>query len=202
MKDGTFDRARALHIQGRLAEAEALYREVLQARPDAVWSLEGLGVLVFQQGRAEEAAALFGAVWECGRIRFACTPTWVKLFESWVGLMRPSTTCARHWRWMPALRKRGTAWACSRTISGVLPMRSGRAGRRSGSTLGSQRLTSTWAMAQALHRPVEAVEAMRTALRIEPDNSLGLTNLGQVLSELGDPDLLDEAEVLCHASRP
>ena len=72
------------------------------------------------------------------------------------------------------LRKRGTAWACWRTISGVLPMRSPRAGRRSGSTLGSQRLTSTWAMLlQALHRPVEAIEAMRTALRIEPDNSRG-----------------------------
>jgi hypothetical protein len=53
VKDGTIDRAQALHIQGRLDEAEALYREALRARADAVWALEGLGVLVFQQGRAE-----------------------------------------------------------------------------------------------------------------------------------------------------
>ncbi len=59
MNDGTIDKAQAYHLQGRLAEAEALYRAVLQSRPDALRALEGLGVLAFQQGRAEEAAALF-----------------------------------------------------------------------------------------------------------------------------------------------
>jgi tetratricopeptide (TPR) repeat protein len=43
----------------------------------------------------------------------------------------------------------------------------------------------------------KAAEALRTALRIEPDSPLALTNLARVLTEMGDPDLLDEAEVLC-----
>ena len=43
--------AQALQRQGRTAEAEALYRELLHAQPDALEALEGLAVLVFQQGR-------------------------------------------------------------------------------------------------------------------------------------------------------
>ena len=51
--------AKSLQFRGRVAEAEALYREVLREEPDAAEALEGLGVLVFQQGRAAEAADLF-----------------------------------------------------------------------------------------------------------------------------------------------
>ncbi len=34
--NSTLDTAQALHLQGRLAEAEILYREVLSRQPDAV----------------------------------------------------------------------------------------------------------------------------------------------------------------------
>ena len=55
----TLAQAQTLQSKGRLAEAETLYRQVLKSHPDAVPALEGLGVLVFQQGRAGEAATLF-----------------------------------------------------------------------------------------------------------------------------------------------
>jgi len=48
----------ALHRQGKLAEAEALYRQVLAARADHADGLQLLGALVLQLGRTDEAVAL------------------------------------------------------------------------------------------------------------------------------------------------
>jgi len=198
VKDGTIDRAQALHVQGRLAEAEALYREVLQARPDAVRSLEGLGVLVFQQGRAEEAAALFargvGVRPDSARLH-------ANLGEA-LRILGRLDEALDHLRKALAL---DAGFAQAWNSLGLLAYDQRRFAEAESACREAIRLNPRFAAAyinlgnavQALHRPVEAVEAMRTALRIEPDNSLGLTNLGQVLSELGDPDLLDEAEALC-----
>ncbi len=58
-KKSRLERAQSLHVRGRLAEAEALYREVLRVQPYQVEALEGLGVLTFHLGRSEEARALF-----------------------------------------------------------------------------------------------------------------------------------------------
>ncbi len=55
----TLDAAQALHLQGRLSEAETLYQQVLQREPNAAGALEGLGVLAYQRGRAHEAADFF-----------------------------------------------------------------------------------------------------------------------------------------------
>ena len=51
--------AQTLLAQGRLPEAEPLFREWLASQPDAADALEGLGVLMFQTDQLEEAAALF-----------------------------------------------------------------------------------------------------------------------------------------------
>ena len=70
--DGAIEVARGLQLQGRMIEAEALYRDLLGKQPDALKALEGLGVVLFQQGRAEEAAALFarGVAIEPQSVRF------------------------------------------------------------------------------------------------------------------------------------
>jgi tetratricopeptide (TPR) repeat protein len=57
--DGMVEKARRLHAMGRMAEAESRYRELLDARPDTVEALEGLGVLLFELRRLDEAAAVF-----------------------------------------------------------------------------------------------------------------------------------------------
>ena len=57
--DGKVHHAKSLQMRGRTVEAEALYREVLREAPDTASALEGLGVLVFQQGEPSEAAELF-----------------------------------------------------------------------------------------------------------------------------------------------
>lgn len=56
----SMERAVALHKQGRLSEAEALYREVLKRRPLDSNVLNLLGLLCTQKGEAEEAIELMG----------------------------------------------------------------------------------------------------------------------------------------------
>ena len=53
------DVAKGLQLRGKTTEAEILYRELLAKEPDSLGALEGLGVLAFQQGRIEDAAAFF-----------------------------------------------------------------------------------------------------------------------------------------------
>ena len=53
------ENAQSLHAEGWLAEAESLYLELLRTQPNAVEGLEGLGVLLFQLGRIEEAVSMF-----------------------------------------------------------------------------------------------------------------------------------------------
>jgi tetratricopeptide (TPR) repeat protein len=56
------DQAVGLHGQGRLAEAERLYEQVLTANPDLADARHMLGVLRAQQGRAREAYDLIAPV--------------------------------------------------------------------------------------------------------------------------------------------
>jgi predicted O-linked N-acetylglucosamine transferase (SPINDLY family) len=55
---GVLQQARALHANGRLTEADALYREMLRQDPDHSEAIHLLGVLALQGGRAEEAVTL------------------------------------------------------------------------------------------------------------------------------------------------
>lgn len=57
----SFDLAKAAHDQGRLEEAEALYRAILSCRPDHFDALHGMGVLAFSAGRPEVAEAFIDA---------------------------------------------------------------------------------------------------------------------------------------------
>ena len=47
--------AGALRRQGRFGEAEVVYRDVLRDRPESLAALEGLGVILLQQGKVDEA---------------------------------------------------------------------------------------------------------------------------------------------------
>ena len=54
--DTSFEHAVALHRAGRLAEAEALYRTILESMPDHAETLRLLATLCYQTGHLEEAA--------------------------------------------------------------------------------------------------------------------------------------------------
>jgi predicted O-linked N-acetylglucosamine transferase (SPINDLY family) len=55
--DDLFEQAVSQHEAGKLAEAEALYRQILAAQPNDADVLQLLGMLNSQQGRKEEAVA-------------------------------------------------------------------------------------------------------------------------------------------------
>ena len=59
--DPLFQQARSFHSQGRLDEAETLYRQLIAAQPMAAGPRHMLGVLRVQQGRNDEALELVGA---------------------------------------------------------------------------------------------------------------------------------------------
>jgi hypothetical protein len=60
--EAALQQASVHHRAGRLAEAEQLYRGILQARPDHPGISNNLGLLLKDQGRLEEAAATFRRV--------------------------------------------------------------------------------------------------------------------------------------------
>jgi Tetratricopeptide repeat len=57
-----FQQALAQHRAGRLAEAEGLYRKILQMRPNHLGISNNLGIALKDQGRLDEAATIFRGV--------------------------------------------------------------------------------------------------------------------------------------------
>ena len=55
---GEFNRGQALHQQGKLADAERIYRDILRRRPDHFDALHLLGVIALQTRHAKKAADL------------------------------------------------------------------------------------------------------------------------------------------------
>ena len=73
--DAEIARAVAFHRDGRLAEAEAAYRVILDAAPDHDGALHNLGVVLAQGGRPTEAVALFDrAIGAAGLCPCPCQP--------------------------------------------------------------------------------------------------------------------------------
>src|SRR5262245_25609939 len=62
----TIGRAIELHQQGKLIDAERVYRDVLRVAPRSFEALHGLGILKAQQGKPTEAAVLVEAALEIG----------------------------------------------------------------------------------------------------------------------------------------
>ena len=196
----TLDTAQALHLQGRLAEAETLYREVLQRQPDAVEALEGLGVLAYQHGRALEAADFFRAVRRYFLKHRDSTPIWLRCFE----ILNQLDKAADHLRRALALDpSQPDAWNSKGLIAHDLGrFTEAEAAFREAIRLRPNFVAANIGLGNALwemgHRE-EAIEALCAALRIEPDDPAALTNLGRMLIEMEDPDLLEQAESLCAA---
>jgi tetratricopeptide (TPR) repeat protein len=195
--DRTTEVAKVLHSEGRTAEAEILYRELLSKQPDALGALEGLGVVFFQQGRTKEAAALFarGAAIDPESARFHGN-----LGEA-LRTMRQYDQALLHLRKAAALDPTDVqAW----NSLGLLSFDLGRNRAAEHAYRQAIRLRPRFVHAHinlgttllALGRPREAVESLREAIRIDPNNALALMNLGRILSEMRDPGLYAEAEEL------
>ena len=190
--------AKSLQVRGRVAEAEALYREVLRDEPLTADALEGLGVLVFQQGRSAEAAELFarGVAIRPQSARFHAN-----LGEALRFLDRTDLALTHLRRATELDPKLPHAW----NSLALLAYSQGRFADSEASCRLAIELEPGLTAAyinlgnalSALGRPDAAAEALRTALRNEPQNPLALMNLAWALCERNDSTLLNEAEALC-----
>ena len=196
--ESAIDIAKGLQLQGKTAEAEILYRELLNNAPDNLAALEGLGVACFQQGRIDEAAALFarGAALapESGRFH-------ANLGEA-LRTMRRFDQALLHLRMAAALEPtEAQTW----NSLGLLASDLGRNGAALHAYREAIRLRPRFVYAHinlantflVLGQATKAADALRAAILIEPNNPLALTNLARLLSEANDPALLAEAETVC-----
>lgn len=185
------------HRAGRLADAESIYRKVLEVEPDSVDAMYLLGVLAHQVGRndiaveyigravalaptAERSYALGAALQGMGRLddAVAAYGDAIARQPDFVEAHRGLATVLRHLgRWEEAIPP-------LRATVAAMPDDA-----EAHNTLG--------AMLQMLGRWDEAVAAYRDALRLRPDIARIHVNLGLALRTL---DRLDEADVCFEAA--
>ena len=189
--------AQACHLERRLALAEARYRQVLALDSRSVPALEGLGMVVFQQGRAAEAVTLFGRGVDLA-------PGSARLHANLGEALR---TCGELEKAREHLEKAATvAPGLAQTWNslGLLASDQGRHADaetlfRHAMRLRPELTAACINLANALHnqgRTGEAIAALRAVIVTEPENVLALTNLGQMLCETGAGNV-DEAVALC-----
>ena len=107
--ESAIDVAKGLQVQGKTAEAEILYRELLANEPDSLGALEGLGVVCFQKGRIDEAAASSrGGRHRSGVRPFSRQPG-RSVTNHGAGSTRPFCTCGRRRRSIPPRLRHGIA---------------------------------------------------------------------------------------------
>jgi hypothetical protein len=73
--DGAIEVARGLQLQGRMAEAEVLYRDLLGKQPDASMALEGWASCFLNKGMRRRRQPCSRAAWRSNRSRSVFMPT-------------------------------------------------------------------------------------------------------------------------------
>lgn len=175
------DRALELHRAGRLEEAEALYRRVLQLQPEQPDALHLLGVLAFQGGRHDEAVA---------RIRqaLALRPRWAEAHNNLglalqgQGRLEQAVTA-----YQQALQL-NPALSDARVNLGVIFLEEGKTAEALAAFTDAVRLTPDSADAHynlgnalsGLGRWSEAIAAYQRAIDLAPEYTEAHNNLGLV----------------------
>ncbi|MDZ4735740.1 MAG: tetratricopeptide repeat protein [Rhodospirillaceae bacterium] len=158
------DKAVALHQAGKLAEAEALYRTVIGARPDFFHAHHLLGVLLMQQGQHQRALA---CVDEAIRIEPRFPDAHHSRGKILAELDRQEEATESYKRALTAID--ATLRQSPRLAHGHF---------------------SRGKLLEELKRPEEAVESYRAALRLDPKHPEALSNCGLALHDL---EHIDEA---------
>ena len=178
--------AAAHHRAGRLADAESLYRAVLEKHADNVDAIQGLAALCHQRGRPEEALVLFRRAITLAPNSRVADRQLGRLLEQrgdWAG----AAICYRH---AVALAP-NDAWA--RVALGNALLHTGAVAEASASYERAIAISADLAEAHSnlgealrrLGRLGEAVAACERALVLRPELAEGHNNLGNALREQG-----------------
>jgi protein O-GlcNAc transferase len=171
-----------LHQQGRLAEAEALYRRVLEIDPRVFPALHLLGVLRLEQGDSGEAAGLIERALvlnpndPAARLHYGLALQGQSRFEEALAAqdralaLRPGLLAARLGRGA-ALRALGRNEAALADYEAVL----------AGDPTNADAWNGRGALLRTCSRMDEALDSFNRALRLEPDFAEALQNRGLLL---------------------
>lgn len=177
------------HRAGRLGEAEALYRKVLQGRPDDADALHFLGVVAVDRGQPERGIRLIERALQ--RTPYHADAH-ANLGNALRAVGRPADACASYRR---AIALRPDFAAAHANLGLVLHER----GDLVAALASCQRavdldprqpdaLTALGNVLRALGRFERAELALRQAARLRPDNGGLLANLGNLLIEMKRPE--------------
>jgi len=180
-----FEQAARLHRQGRLAEAEPIYREVLRQQPDHFDALHLLGVIAIDTRRAEDGAGLIKkAIALNGHDAFAHN----NLGKALLDLKRPAealASCDRAIELAPdfamAHNNRGKALADLGRLAEALASYD-RAIARSPDDAAAH--SNRGAALSGLSRSAEALVSYDKAIALEPANAVAHYNRGKALDNL------------------
>ena len=184
-----FEQASALHQQGKLAEAERIYREILWQQPQHFGALHLLGVIALQTRHMERAAELIGKA-------IALKPDFAEAHFNRGNALRD-------------LRRHEEALASYNTAIALKPDFAEAHNNRGNALSNIKRpeealasydkaiaLKSDFAEAYSnrgmaledLQRPEEALASYDKAIALKPDFALGYFNRGVALQELNRPE--------------
>jgi len=190
LTSAAFARAQALHQAGRLAEAQGLYEQVLQADPRHADALHLLGYLWFQKGDIARALGLIGRAVEL-QPKNAGFRYNRGLIQQQAGRLEEA---AQDFRQVAALQPADLgAWASLGEACLALgrPQEALDAFDRALALQPDPQFHANRGVAlRALGRPGEALAAHDRALALAPGYAEGWSNRGNVLKDLGR---LDEA---------
>lgn len=151
----TFNKALAFHQSGQLAQAEELYRQLLNQAPGHPILLARLGTLMCQSQRSEQGLALLAQA-------IAQSPQDTELLKQAIHLAAQAGETVQAELWLrQALKFRAGDSSLHEQLAGVLI---------------------------ANHKETEALEAIKTAIRLDPQNANAYNLKGLALSRLGDTE--------------
>jgi predicted O-linked N-acetylglucosamine transferase (SPINDLY family) len=183
------------HQAGRVADAEALYRQILAVQPNHAEALHFLGVIAHQAGRSDLAAEWIGQSVKVNPSNAIALANLGEVYRSLGRLDEAIMVLRQSLQWKPqqldaclklgnALAQRGGLDEAVSVLQDALRLHP-----NSAEAYGSLGIALA-----AQGRIDEAVVAYRNALHLWPDFPEALSNLGAALSERGQ---FDEAVAAC-----
>ncbi len=179
----------ALHQQGKLAEAERLYAQVLQQQPMNFQALHFLGLLALQTGRPQRGVELIG---QAIAINAGYVPAHINLGIGLQGLKRPEAALASYDRaialkpdYAEAYSNRGTALQELKRPGEALASYDKAIALKPGYAKAHYNRATAL---QDLKRPGEALASCDNAIALKPDYAEAYLIRGNALQALKRPE--------------
>lgn len=121
--DFVFQNAVRLHEQGKLDEAEAVYRRLLEINPEHTDLLHLLGMIAMRKNRSIRQSSCYTKPSVCRRERTLMNLRWRRRCRTPATPKKLWNITGPSWRETTRTRKHTTTWALSTGLKGIRPKR-------------------------------------------------------------------------------